>query len=99
MAYTDIVTQNIRLVILRSLAEDPGYSHNDSVLQALLGEFGLTCSRDRVRTELRWLEEQGLITINEVAASVLVARLTPRGADVASGAARVDGVKRPSPRE
>ncbi|MGE4406056.1 ArsR family transcriptional regulator [Pseudomonas sp.] len=95
--FADLVASDIRLVILRALAEDPGYSMNDSVLQSVLAVFGHCISRDRVRTELRWLQEQNLVTIQEVT-TVLVARLTSRGADVASGAARVDGVKRPSPR-
>ncbi|PLX97310.1 MAG: hypothetical protein C0621_00160 [Desulfuromonas sp.] len=97
MSITDLITQDIRLVLLRALAEDPGYSMNDSVLQQLLAMFGHTISRDRVRTELRWLEEQQLVSNSEIA-TVLVAKLTARGADVASGAARVDGVKRPGPR-
>lgn len=97
MKFADLVAADIRLVILRALSEDPGYSMNESVLQSVLEVFGHTISRDRVRTELRWLEEQGLVT-NASVSTVLVARLTPRGVDVASGAARVDGVKRPGPR-
>ncbi|MFH1984134.1 MAG: ArsR family transcriptional regulator [Pseudomonadota bacterium] len=92
--YADLVTADIRLVMLRTLAEDPGYSLNESVLQEVLAMFGHTISRDRVRTELRWLEEQGLVAVSEVM-NVLVGKLTGRGADVASGASHVDGVKRP----
>ncbi len=95
--FADLLTSDLRLVILRLLSEDQGYALNDSVLRSALASFGHTVSRDRVRTELRWLEEQGLVANREVA-SVLVANLTGRGADVASGAARVDGVKRPGPR-
>jgi DNA-binding GntR family transcriptional regulator len=97
MSYADIVMADIRLVILRTLAEDLGYSMNESILQEVLSAFGHNVSRDRVRTELRWLEEQGLVTVNDVV-GVLVARLTARGADVASGTARIDGIKRPRPR-
>lgn len=96
--FYDLLAADIRLVILRLLAEDPGYSMNESVLQQGLGLLGHTVSRDRVRTEMRWLEEQRLITI-AVVVGVLVAKLSARGADVASGAARVDGVKRPGPRD
>ena len=95
--FADLKTADMRLVILRLLAEDPGYSVNESVLQSVLPEFGHTVSRDRIRTELRWLEEQGLVN-NQQITTVLVAKLTGRGVDVANGAARVDGVKRPSPR-
>ncbi len=97
MNFANIVAADQRLVILRALAEDRGYSMNESVLQQVLDMFGHKESRDRVKAELRWLEEMGLITIENVS-GVLVATLTSRGADVASGAAQVDGVKRPRPR-
>jgi Fe2+ or Zn2+ uptake regulation protein len=95
--YADLKTSDLRLVVLRLLSEDPGYSTNDSILREALSGFGHTVSRDKVKTEVRWLEEQGLVTV-EAVTSVLIVRLTSRGADVASGAARVDGVKRPGPR-
>lgn len=96
--FADLKTSDLRLVVLRLLSEDAGYALNDSILRDALGAFGHTASRDKVRTELRWLEEQGLVSI-QVVASVMVAKLTARGADVAAGSARVDGVKRPSPRD
>lgn len=95
--FADLKNSDLRLVVLRLLNEDPSYSTNESILRDALANFGHTVSRDKVRTELRWLEEQGLVTIQEVT-TVLVVRLTTRGADVATGAARVDGVKRPGPR-
>jgi hypothetical protein len=45
-------------------------------------------SRDQIKSELRWLEEQGLVTVEDIE-TVLVARLTERGADVAAGRAIV----------
>lgn len=95
--FADLMASDLRLVILRLLSEDAGYSMNESLLQTAVAAYGHTVSRDRIRTELRWLEEQGLLAIAEVS-TIFVARLTGRGADVASGAARVDGVKRPGPR-
>lgn len=95
--YADLKNSDLRLVVLRLLNEDSGYATNDSILREALMGFGHTVSRDKVKTELRWLEEQGLVTLQEVT-TVLIARLTSRGSDVASGAARVDGVKRPGPR-
>lgn len=97
MSFADVVIADIRLVILKALSEDQGYSMNESVLQEVLLMFGHTVSRDRVKTELRWLEEQRLVTISDVF-GVLVAKIGSRGVDVASGASRVDGVKRPRPR-
>lgn len=86
-----------RLVILRSLNEIHGYSANDSILNDVLFTFGHNISRDAVRTHIRWLEEQGLLTVQKIGERTLVASITERGVDVASGKARVDGVKRPGP--
>ncbi|WP_241364227.1 VpaChn25_0724 family phage protein, partial [Pseudomonas aeruginosa] len=72
------------------------YQANSSVLHAVLSQWGHDPSRDQVKGELRWLEEQQLVKIEDVSnGAVLVAKLTERGADVAAGRARVDGVKRP----
>ena len=95
--FTELVTKDMRLVMLRCMAEDTGYSLNESILQSVLDMFGHTVGRDRVRTEMRWLQEQGLITIDEVA-GVLVGKLTGRGADAAQGRCRIDGVKCPRPK-
>ena len=86
-----------RLVILRSLNEIQGYSANDSILNDVLFTFGHNISRDAVRTHMRWLEEQGLVTVQKIGERTLVAIITERGIDVATGKARVDGVKRPGP--
>lgn len=98
MSFAEVVTADIRLVMLRALAEDTGYSHNESVLQSVLEVFGHCISRDRIRTELSWLAEQGLVTLRD-AAGYLVATLTGRGGDVAAGRVTVPGVKRPRPRD
>lgn len=92
--YAEFLQQDQRLVILRILAELPSYRTNSSVLVTLLGNFGHSPSRDKVKTELRWLEEQGLLSVEDVG-DVYVATLNERGADVAAGRASVPGVKRP----
>ncbi|MNY08793.1 hypothetical protein D3C86_1416660 [compost metagenome] len=51
-------------------------------------------TRDRVKTLLAWLEEQGLVRIERLA-QVQVAHLTGRGQDVAEGRATVPGIKKP----
>ena len=95
--FTELLNADRRLVILRCLSEDPGYDLNESVLQSMLNAIGHNASRDRIRTDLQWLDEQGLVTLREVV-SVKIATLTSRGMDVACGKATVPGVKRPSPR-
>ncbi len=94
MSYADFLRADLRLVTLRILTELPSYRGNSSVLTNLLDKLGHSATRDQVKTELRWLAEQGLLTLDE-AGQVLVATLTERGQDVAEGRARVDGVQRP----
>lgn len=95
MSYKSIITADMRLAILRLLEQDADYAHNEYVLQRALEQLGHSISADRLRTELRWLEEQQLITID--GGSVCVAKLTNRGADAALGRARIDGIARPRP--
>lgn len=97
MPFDDFLRMDLRLVILRILSELPSYRSNSSVLCTLLERFGHAATRDQVKTELRWLCEQGLLGVEE-ASSVLVATLSERGQDVAEGKARVDGVARPKAR-
>lgn len=96
IAYNELIDADRRLVMLRVLVEDAGYSQNEYVIQTCLEALGHNVSQDRLRTDLAWLAEQGLITV-ETVANVRVARLTGRGADVAEGRTTVPGVKRPRP--
>ncbi len=99
MSFAEHLAEERRLVILRLLDQMPEYTANDSVLSTGLGDVGLRCTRDQVRTDLAWLEEQGLVTIERmIEGRVLVATLTARGSDVQAGRAAQPGVKRPSPR-
>lgn len=86
----------LRLQILLLLAEAPGYSAGQDLLYAALPDRGLAVSSDAVATELAWLAEQGLATVEDVA-GLSVATVTARGVDVASGRAPVPGVARPGP--
>ncbi len=94
MMYADFLRKDMRLVLLRILLEMPSYRANSSVLSSMLHQLGHSATRDQVKTELRWLAEQGLLTLEEVA-SVLVATLAERGQDVAEGRAVVDGIAKP----
>lgn len=94
--YAQTLSEERRLVLLRILSELPAYRSNSSTLYNLLGQWGHHPSRDQVKTELRWLQEQQLIDVDAIAdGDVLVATLTERGQDVATGRALVDGVQRP----
>ncbi len=96
MTFAELVNSDLRLVVLRSLAQDPGYAHNEYVLKQMLVQLGHSVSGDKLRAELFWLREQGLVDLADVSGTV-VAKLTGRGKDVAEGAAVVPGVHRPEP--
>jgi len=95
--YAEAITENRRICILRLLEAQEAYSANDSVLQMALEGFWFSESRDRVRTDLQWLEEQGVLEVHKPTDRVWVAKLTSRGVDVARGRTVVPGIQRPSP--
>jgi hypothetical protein len=96
--YAQIVTEDRRLVILRTLAESANYESNESMVAMCVREIGHgEASRDLIRTDFEWLREQGLLTVEELA-SVQIATLTQRGFETAKGIVTVPGVRRPSPR-
>ena len=98
MPLSQLMAEHQRLVILRLLSEVNGYDLNASILQDGLNAYGLDISRDGLLTQLAWLEEQNLVTLNRLIGTTL-ATLNSRGLDVVNGHARVPGIKRPSPGE
>ena len=95
-AFADLVAEDQRLRILQLLTEAEGYDLNIHILRDALARVGHRPSADRLRGELAWLEEQGLVA-TEMVGSIVVATATARGLDAAQGRARVPGVKRPLP--
>ncbi len=96
MSLRDLLEEDRRLVILRSLV-DVGGEANESILNDCLDAYGHRVSRDQVRAQLAWLQEQGVVTI-EMVGSYMVASLTGRGQDVAEGRCVVPGIKKPRAR-
>ncbi|MCM0018517.1 MAG: ArsR family transcriptional regulator [Tagaea sp.] len=87
--------EHLRAAILRTLKTAPEYSANDSMLVDVIRFAGFAASRAQIRTEIAWLEEQGLLRA-QTFDTLIVATLTERGEDAAAGRATVPGVKRPS---
>ena len=96
MSLRDLLEEDRRLVILRSLV-DVGGEANESILNDCLDAYGHRVSRDQVRAQLAWLQEQGVVTI-ETVGSYMVASLTGRGQDVAEGRCVVPAIKKPRAR-
>lgn len=92
----DILTEDRRLVILRSLI-DCNNEANESILQDCLDAYGHNVSRDTVKVLIDWLAEQNLVTVQNLRGFYVVT-ITGRGQDVAEGRAKASGVKRPRAR-
>lgn len=97
MEYADHFAAHLRITLLRLLAAQPAYKANSSLLTDAADSVGLTTTRDKVKTELAWLEEQNLVRLAGPDDRLLIATLTERGLDVAGGRVRVPGVKPPAP--
>lgn len=98
MSYRDHLASHLRLTILRILAEAPSCKANSSILTDAADALGVPATRDQVRAEIAWLEEQRLVTSEQSLPGLVVATVTERGLDVAAGRATVPGVQRPTPR-
>ena len=92
--FAHLQAESRRCAMLRFLADAPGYEMNTSVMQDALDAYGHPVSRDQVETDAAWLEEMGLVEVEDLGA-VKVLHLTGRGEDVARGRVSVPGVKRP----
>jgi hypothetical protein len=95
-SYAEFESEDRRLVLLRALQHAAQYRTNAFLLRRYCASVGHTVSADRLEQDLAWLKEQGLIELEQVD-KVSVATLTPRGLDVATGAATLPGVQRLQP--
>jgi len=92
MNFETKLKEEMRLVMLRLLNELP----NSSTLHSGLNHYGLSFSRDQVKTELYWLKDQDCLDIEMDSPAVVVVKLTERGQDVVENRTRIHGIKRPS---
>ena len=97
MSYADDVIADLRLRILRELQSAEAYTLNEVTLRDRLNPVHMP-SRDRLRTALAWLDEQGCLVAQQPG-GVWLATLTARGEDAAAGRTHVPGVRRPRPGE
>ncbi|UWQ92999.1 hypothetical protein K3727_09540 [Rhodobacteraceae bacterium M382] len=96
MSYSETLREHARIAILRFLEDAPKYTSNASMLSAQLPPLGIAYTRDQVETELEWLGEQGLVTL-ERNGSFIVATATVRGVEIAQNIARHPKIQRPRP--
>lgn len=99
MSYADEVVKDARLRLLQLLSVKPAYTGNEVALQSeLANKYGHALARDRVRTELTWLEDQGLLVLQKPG-GIMLATLTTAGLEVSGGIGRNPGVATPRPGE
>lgn len=87
-----IILEIIRRAIL-DLLNEIGGEHNDEVIARWLTGVGHRIARREVRQQLAWLEQQKLLSAEEIG-PYLVVRVLPDGRDVADGLMTIDGVSR-----
>ncbi len=95
----DTLRPHLRIAILKCLArkEVQSYTLNDSILHQLVDGYGLTVTRDQVRTEICWLRDQGMVTVRDLE-GFLVAGLTDSGLDIAEGRGSHPAIQRARPK-
>jgi|GEM_PF-326726 len=96
--YADRFNEEVRLVILRALSEEPDGRLNESMIQTILETFAINRSREFLRTQLEWLEREAQAVSLKQVASVYVVELTEQGENHVQRKALINGVKAPSRR-
>ncbi len=94
--FADYAREDRRLQIIVMLAASAGYGASQYLLSHALDKYGHRVSMDVLKSDIAWLEEQGLVETS-TADDAVVAKLTQRGLDCAEGRIEVPGVKRPKP--
>lgn len=96
MSFAEFQSADRRLVLLRALEAAAQYRANSILLRRYCDTVGHVVSADAIETDLAWLGEQGLVSLEHVQ-GLTIATLSERGADVAHGRANQPGVARPQP--
>lgn len=94
--YEQALTEDARLVILRSLQGQTDGRLNEVIIERQLDRFGHRRSRQWIRTQILKLSELGAVTVIEVG-TVMVASITRLGIAHCERREVVDGIARPSP--
>ncbi|MGR3484053.1 MAG: VpaChn25_0724 family phage protein [Paracoccaceae bacterium] len=95
--YHDHFDAAARLVILKALANEQGYSLNDTMVMGQLHTFAINRGRDYVRTQLAFLAGEAGAVILRTAGTAIIATLTEAGLDHVQHRRVLSGVAKPSP--
>lgn len=92
--YIDVVIEDRRLVILRLTHRSRG-SSNDSVLLRGVRRWGLRCSTQGLRDDLRFLGQAGAVTLTDLEEGHMRVDITACGREVLSGDLIIGGITPP----
>lgn len=88
-SFPELLAEDRRLAILRTLSEAEGYQLNEMVLRTVLNGFGHQVDRVQCRADLIWLDQHALIRIEHLNAptsgELWLAHLREAGQAVARG--------------
>lgn len=93
--YSDFITQDARLIILKELATQSDGRLNEVIMLRVLDQFGHRRSRAWIAEQYRFLEDIKAVTTQEVG-SVLVAQITQIGQDHLERRELLEGIALPS---
>lgn len=99
-SYTQVITEDRRMMMLRLLSEAPEYALNSTNLYGWLLNLKIPATRALVLQDLRFLADAGLVRLESLAdiENLYAVTLTPGGLDVSAGREIVNGVSRPEPK-
>jgi hypothetical protein len=86
--FAEVLAEDRRLVILRSLSEVTGFRLNEDVLKSALNHLGHDVGRDVIRADIQYLTDHGLARIGKLtmpSGELWLVTLTSAGGDVAHG--------------
>jgi hypothetical protein len=94
--YKTWVDENIRLIILKDLSDPKsGGSTNTFLIQKSLERFSYKKTRDYIRNQLLWLEENVGAVVTRTEGTETSAIITVAGRDHVEGRLHLAGVQRP----
>ncbi len=88
------IAEDGRLVMLRELAAQTDGRLNEIMLMRVLDAFGISRSREWVRTQMRALAELDAVRVTENG-TVMIAQLTRAGRNHVERRSIIDGISRP----
>ncbi|MEQ1695981.1 MAG: hypothetical protein ABL901_09100 [Hyphomicrobiaceae bacterium] len=93
--YRKHVAEDVRRIVLETLAREPGATLNENLISRTLESYGHRKTVAYVRDELSWLEKQHAIALTEVGGLVIATLLT-RGLEHVERRALIPGVAKPA---